>query len=75
MGHGLQRAVNAARATRGLPPRVVHLIRLDEVTEQYVTSCGRLMSKTMHGSYARWDVTCKQCIDAGSERLHLSDEG
>ncbi len=29
----------------------------------------------MHGSYARWDVTCKQCIDAGSERLHLSDEG
>lgn len=67
MGQGLQRAVNAARATQGKPPKVVHLTRLDEVTEQYVTGCGRLMSKTMHGTWEPESVTCKQCAEVAAD--------
>jgi len=70
MGQGLQRAENAARATRGLPPKVVHLIVLDDVT-----ACGRFMSKTMHGTWEPGLVTCKQCLAAESDRLDLSDGG
>ena len=70
---GLQRATEAARATRGLPPRPVHLRSLSGGNN---ATCGRggvTFSAPIADDPA--EVTCKNCVKAAvrSRRWAVND--